>query len=54
MLKYVKFFNLKDDREDLIPDSILNIQNEDGPDSVPFRINFNKLSLDGNPVRQEE
>ena len=50
MLKYEKFLNLSNNQSE---ESENIIQNEDGSDSVPFRIKFSDLSLNGNPVRQE-
>ena len=51
MLKYEKFLNLSNDQS---KESENIIQNEDGPDFVPFRIKFSELSLGGDPVRQKE
>ena len=42
MLKYEEFFNLNCDT------NAEPIQNEDGPESVPFRINFSSMALNEN------
>ena len=47
MLKYEEFFNLNCERNDDTENNINsdNIQNEDGPDSVPFSIKFSSMAL---------
>ena len=51
MLKYEKFLNLSNNQGE---ENENIIQNEDGPNFVPFQVKFSELSLRGNPVRQKE
>ena len=47
MLKFEEFLNLNigNTSPDEDVNDLPNIQNEDGPESIPFRINFSKLAL---------
>jgi hypothetical protein len=64
MLKFENFLNLNQSHHDKSthkviedPDDDNEEQNEDGPDSVPFGINFNELSINsnnGNEFRKSE
>ena len=50
MLKFEEFFNLSREILENSTHEVINIDdvdfvNEDGPDSVPFCINFNELAL---------
>ena len=49
MLKSEEFVNINNDQESSSHDAISNkldeIKNENGPESAPFRVNFNALSL---------
>jgi hypothetical protein len=64
MLKFENFLNLNQSHRDKSthkviedPDDDNEEQNEDGPDSVPFGINFNELSINsnnGNEFRKSE
>jgi hypothetical protein len=49
MLKYEEFLNLKSDERTShnVSEEIEGIQNEDGPDSVSYRVRFNRLALNG-------
>ena len=49
MLKYEEFLNLQNPKE-ISSHEIINVddetENENGPESIPFRINFNRLALE--------
>ena len=50
MLQFEEFFNLNLETPENSTHEVINIdedngQNEDGPDSVPFRVHFNSLVL---------
>ena len=51
MLKYEEFINLNTERTSshlVLEEDEMESENENGPESVPFRINFNSLSLNSN------